>query len=160
MSIFLDSSSPRKTTTPREQSGNVPSTGFSRHQNRLIDSTKCEALVGQSRTFVHVRFHAVARVLVRRFPHDAIGIVRALLFRVQLGKPLKGIDRNNDITGTRVRLAVNVTLFHIVKNGSLCFKSFGADSEKAELEGFQIDDRMREIKAETEEDLQHKATLQ
>jgi len=115
----------------------LSSSRFTGHEDGLIVSVKGKTLVGKSRNFVDVRLQTFTRIaLPLSFPHKLVGVVDALLFGVQLGEPLEGVNSDNDIPSTSVRLASLVAALEVVKDTSL-----EGQSEQMEPGGFFIVER-------------------
>jgi hypothetical protein len=67
-----------------------------------------------------VGLHALTCVLVVAFsPDELVGVVEALLLGVEIIEPLEGVDSDDNVSSTSVRLASKVTLLQVVENSGL-----------------------------------------
>ena len=97
----------------------LASAGFSRHENGLIFIIKRKSLVRQRRCLIDVRVYSRSRVAFGVVPDESACVSVSDLFGVNVGEPLKGVDRNDDITSTSVGESLGVTILQVVQNSGL-----------------------------------------
>ena len=96
-----------------------PSTRFTRYENRFILPPEGKSLERQGRDLVDMGINKLSGVTLVILPHQSVGVAGTDLFCVNVSKPLERVDSNNDVTRSRVWMVLHVTLFEIIKNGSL-----------------------------------------
>ena len=89
------------------------------HQDRLVIPIERKPLVRQGRHFIDVRLKTFTSILVGIVPDKLVGIVGTLFFRVEFVEPLEGVDSDDNVAGTGVRLTKHVTLLEVVQDSSL-----------------------------------------
>jgi hypothetical protein len=84
-----------------------PSTTFTRNKNGLISSTKGQAFVTKRRNFIDMRLDELSDICFTVvFPNEFVGVFGTDFFRVNFLEPLKGVDGNDNISRTCVRVTV------------------------------------------------------
>jgi len=87
----------------------------------MILPTKGKSLEGQGGDFIDVRLDELSRITLMIFPNKSIGIGGTDFLCINILEPLEGVDSDDNVSSTSVRVVIQVALFQVVQNRGLCF---------------------------------------